>query len=64
MENIQDSKCLCIIVNNIIKYTRYSKAHGRGLFSSEIGRDFMEECKFLKTFSFEYLENDLWLNNS
>lgn len=55
---------MCIIVNNIIKYTRYSKAHGRGLFSSEIGRDFMEECKFLKTFSFEYLENDLWLNNS
>lgn len=54
---------MCIIVNNIIKYIRYSKVYGRGLFFFEIGRDFMEECKFFKIFFFEYLENDFWLNN-
>ena len=39
-----------------------SKAYGRGLFSSEINRHFMEGYKFLKRYSFEYLEKDVWLD--
>lgn len=46
----------------ILSNIQDSKAYGRGLFSSEINRDFMEGCKFLKSYSFEYLDKDLWLD--
>ena len=50
---------LSMILSNI----QDSKAYGRGLFSSEINRDFMEGCNFLKSYSFEYPDKDLWLDN-
>ena len=46
----------------ILSNIQDSKAYGRGLTSSEINRDFMEGYKFLKSYSFEYLDKDLWLD--